>query len=173
MAWWRAVLQLATGLERKRSTDRQAEARGSLGGTAFAPALPQPVTAEERKRGQRALPLDRAAAPAERLHRYELDLRANPARRERATDGPRERALGQLCGQSCAGQRTHTGAPTTRAKSAAGSGRQISIRSPAAANRSPTLRRSCLQLISVRNDSPCLKPTSPIPGILTSCSTLE
>src|SRR5687767_5277243 len=131
------------------------------------------VAAEEGQSTQPLLRLDDAAAPSEGFHRDELDFRAKASGRQRAGNRAREDTFSQVGAEDGTGQRTHAAAPTTSAKSASGSVLQMSIRSPADSNSSPILARLCLQLISVRSVSACANGTRPIPGILTSCSTVD
>ena len=81
-----------------------------------------------------------------------------------ALGGAREGVLREIRLERGAQCLAHAGAPTTSANSDSGSLRQASISSPAASNSCATLSRSCLQLISVRSDSPAANGIAPDAG---------
>jgi hypothetical protein len=99
-----------------------------------------------------------AAPPRERVQRNELDLNPDPLRPVDLLTGPCEASSQKVIPECSPRQWSHQIlVPTTSANNTSGSGRQLSILSPAAENSSATLARSYLLLISVLTDSPSSK----------------
>ncbi len=158
-----AVLELPARLERDGARRPAARSRACPWRCSVSrPSLPSAVAPEKRQGARSAVRLQRASA-SRSAHSTGISSTSAPTRRgvSEALGGAAKTCVGQVGLQRRSNGTSHAGAPTTRAKSASGSLRQVSISSPAASNSSATLSRSCLQLISVRIDSPARETDRP------------